>query len=100
MPTRTQERLVTIRQPFELANADKPLPKGTYRIVSEEESIEGLSFLAYRSTYRAIAVPLHDRGVASADPRGSASEELIPISLEELDRILEMDRRAESCTPG
>lgn len=100
MSTRTQERLVTIRQPFKLANADKSLPTGTYRIVSEEESIEGLSFLAYRSTYRAIVVPLHERGAASADPWRSASEEVIPISLEEMDRILELDRQAEGSVPG
>lgn len=92
MSTRTQERIVTFRHPFTLSNADRPLPCGTYRIVSEEESIEGLSFLAYRSTYRAIAVSLDAHGVASAVPGGSASEEMIPVSLEELDRVLELDR--------
>jgi hypothetical protein len=30
--------------------------------------------------------------VASAVPGGSASEEMIPVSLEELDRVLELDR--------
>lgn len=100
MPTRTQERLVTLAQPVTLANADNPLPTGTYRVVSEEESIEGLSFLAYRSTYRAIAVPLNDRGTANANPHQPASEEMIPISVEELERILELDRQAKDFPRG
>lgn len=92
MTTRTQERIVRFRHSFRLANSDRPLPPGEYRVVSEEEPIGGLSFLAYRTTFRSIVVPLRKESAAPADRDDTSSVEMIPLSLEELERALEQDR--------
>jgi hypothetical protein len=50
MTTRTRRKLLTFAQPFLLRGIDAVVPAGTYRIDTDEELIEGLSFLAYRRT--------------------------------------------------
>jgi hypothetical protein len=45
MAVRTTETTVTFRHPFTLTSLDGPQPAGTYRLVTDEEEILGLSFL-------------------------------------------------------
>ena len=47
---RTTETTITFRCPFTLSALDKVEPAGTYRVVTEEEEIGGLSFVAFRRT--------------------------------------------------
>jgi len=45
---RTTETTITFRRPFTLSALDKAQPAGTYRVVTEEEEIDGLSLVAFR----------------------------------------------------
>jgi hypothetical protein len=54
---RTTETTVTFRRPFTLSALDKAQPAGTYRVVAEEEEIEGLSFVAFRRTATLLHLP-------------------------------------------
>ena len=47
MTIRTIRRTITFRRPFYLKGVDRLLPPGDYRVVTDEELIEGLSFTAY-----------------------------------------------------
>ena len=57
MTTRTTSTTVAFRRPFRLKGVDRLLPPASYRVVTDEELIEGLSFPAYRRVWTAIFVP-------------------------------------------
>jgi hypothetical protein len=54
---RTTNKTVTFHRSFHLKGVDRLLPPGNYRVVTDEELIEGLSFPAYRRIATAIFVP-------------------------------------------
>ena len=56
MTTRTAYRTVTFHQPFTLGGIDGLLAPGAYDIGTDEESIETLSFLAWRRVATTIQV--------------------------------------------
>ena len=56
MATRTIRSTITFRRPFNLEGVDRLLP-GDYRVVTDEEPIEGLSFMAYHRVSTVILVP-------------------------------------------
>ncbi len=47
MIARTLSKTVVFSKPFLLKDVDRILPAGDYRVVTDEELIEGLSFAAY-----------------------------------------------------
>jgi hypothetical protein len=57
MTTRTTTRLVTFRKTFSLAEVDRTLPPGDYRVDIDEDLIDGLSFVAWRRTSTIIHLP-------------------------------------------
>jgi len=57
MTMRTTNKTITFHQPFRLEGVDGVLPPADYRVVTEEELIEGLSFAAYRRVSTVIFVP-------------------------------------------
>ncbi len=57
MTMRTTTKTVTFRRPFYLKGVDRLLPPEDYRVVTDEELIEGLSFPAYRRVSTVIFVP-------------------------------------------
>jgi hypothetical protein len=57
MIARTLSKNVAFVKPFLLKGVDRVLPAGTYKVVTDEELIEGLSFLAYRRVATMIFVP-------------------------------------------
>ena len=57
MLTRTSSKTVIFGHPFSLKGVDRVLPAGDYRVVTDEELIEGLSFPAYRRVSTMIFVP-------------------------------------------
>ena len=57
MTMRTTTDTVTFHRPFYLKGVDRLLPPANYRVVTDEELIEGLSFSAYRRTSTVIFVP-------------------------------------------
>jgi hypothetical protein len=65
MTIRSRREAVTFKHPFRIRGIDRLLPAGTYEVVTDEESIEGLSFAAFRRIATLIMVP----GAASASTR-------------------------------
>jgi hypothetical protein len=53
---------VIFSKPFLLKGVDRVLPAGSYRVVTDEELIEGISFPAYRRISSMIFVPGTHRG--------------------------------------
>ena len=62
MTIRSRREAVTFKHPFRIRGIDRLLPAGTYEVITDEESIEGLSFTAFRRIATMILVP----GAASA----------------------------------
>ncbi|WP_238179267.1 hypothetical protein [Methylobacterium dankookense] len=58
---RTTRKNLTFDRPFKLSAVDDMLPAGTYEVETDEEILEGLSFLAYRRVATTIYLP-HYRG--------------------------------------
>jgi hypothetical protein len=88
MTIRTSTKIVTFGRPFWLKGVDRLLPPADYRVVTDEELIEGLSFSAYHRVSTAIFVPA---------PSGSAIE-MVTIDPLDLEAALEQD--AASPIPG
>ncbi len=91
MATRTKEMIVRFARPFALEGVEHELPAGPYRITTEEEQIEGLSFVAYRRTSTSIAVPTGWQKPISARADRFASVEIVRITPADLARALARD---------
>ena len=81
MLRRSHDRTWTFNQAFVLSGVDRPLPAGRYRVVTDEELIESLSFPAYRRVATMMFVP---------GPNGS-SLEMVTIDPVELQAAHERD---------
>ena len=57
MIARSLSKNVVFNRPFLLKGVDRMLPAGAYRVVTDEELIEGISFPAYRRVATMIFVP-------------------------------------------
>lgn len=57
MTLRTSSKTITFRRAFCVKGVDRLLPPADYRVVTDEELIEGLSFPAYRRVSTAIFIP-------------------------------------------
>lgn len=57
MTERTIETEITFTHPFELDSFVKPFEAGTYRLIVDEEEIEGLSFPVFRRTSTQLEIP-------------------------------------------
>jgi hypothetical protein len=74
MTTRTRNTLVVFHHPFELRGVDRTFPAGEYRVMTDEQLIEELSFPVYRRVSTVIFAPgqsPHGRSVEmlTIDPR-------------------------------
>ena len=69
---------------------DRLLPPADYRVMTDEELIEGLSFPAYRRVLTAIFVPA---------PSGSAVE-MVPINSLDLQAAQERDAAVSNAEPA
>ena len=92
MTTRTSEKTVTFSHPFLLKGVDRTLAAGDYRVVTDEELIEQLSFPVYHRVATMIFVP--------ADSQNTSSVEMVstdPRDLQEAqDRDAELPQTATS----
>ena len=59
MTLRTTSKVITFVHQFALLGLDHAQPSGVYTVQTDEEPIEGLSFLAYRRVATVIFLPLH-----------------------------------------
>jgi len=72
MTTRTTSKIVTFAHPVMLEGVDRILPAGNYRVVTDEELIEELSFPVYRRVATMIFVPAQSASsveMVAIDPR-------------------------------
>jgi hypothetical protein len=83
MTLRTTRTFVTFARPFWLDDVAELQSAGTYAVQTDEEQIEGLSFLAYRRIGTTIALPL------KAAPAGSF--QAVTIDPADLEAALKRD---------
>ena len=81
MTTRTTSKMVTFTRPFILKGVDRLLTAGRYRIVTDEELIEELSFPVYRRVSTMIFVP----------GKSASSVEMVAIDPQDLQVAQERD---------
>ena len=86
MTTRTSRKTLTFSGPFSLKGVDQKLPAGDYRVVTDEELIEGLSFPVYRRISTMIFVP--------AQSHRASSVEMVTVDPLDLQAALELDAAA------
>lgn len=67
MIARTLSKIVVFTRPFLLKGVDRILPAGDYRVVTDEELIEGLSFPVYRRISTMIFVPAQSHPTLSVE---------------------------------
>jgi hypothetical protein len=82
MITRTHRKTVVFCHPFRLEGVDRELPPGNYRVVTDEELIEELSFPVYRRVSTMMLVPA-----------GVSSIEMVTIDPVELAAAQERDTK-------
>ncbi len=72
MTTRSRRETVTFRHPFRIRGIERRLSAGAHEVGTDEETIEGLSFRAWRRVATVITVPAEAmRGSADLLPVGS-----------------------------
>jgi hypothetical protein len=90
MATRTSGKTITFAHPFLLKGVDRTLAAGDYRVVTDEDLIEQLSFPVYRRVVTMIFVP---------GPSGHASSvEMVAVDPRDLQDA--QDRDAELARPA
>jgi len=57
MSTRTTETTITFEHAFTLSSFDGTQPAGTYRLLTDEEEILGVSFIGFRRIATSLYVP-------------------------------------------
>lgn len=75
---------VTFARPFVLDEIDSELPAGTYRVETEEESLDNVSFIAYRRLATHFFVP--------SQPGVSSTAQMWMIHPKGLERALSRDK--------
>ena len=83
MSARTTETTVTFHRPFTLLALEGAQPAGTYRLVTEQEQVPGLSFTVFRRTATLLHLP--------ADPAPGGTHQVVSISPDELAEALRSD---------
>jgi hypothetical protein len=87
MIARTLRKTVVFHKPFLLKGVDRVLPAGDYRVVTDEELIEGLSFPVYRRVSTMIFVP--------AQSHQASSVEMVTIDPRDLQAAQDRDRATQ-----
>ena len=83
MTIRSRSKSVVFSHSFELKGVDRLLPPGEYRVVTDEEMIEELSFPVYRRVATMIFLP--------ADFNRASSVEMVTIDPRDLQEAQDRD---------
>jgi hypothetical protein len=86
MTIRTSSKTVSFARPFLLKGVDRVLAAGQYKVATDEELIEELSFPVYRRVATMIFVP--------ADSQNSSSVEMVAIDPRDLQDAQDRDAEA------
>jgi hypothetical protein len=92
MTVRSRGKSVVFSHPFELKGVDRILPAGEYRVVTDEELIEELSFPVYRRISTMIFVP----GLG----RQGSSLEMVTIDPRDLEAVQSQDSATNQLPAG
>lgn len=87
MSMRTKSKTVSFKFPFSLKGVDRELAPGDYRVLTDEELIEGLSFPVYRRLSTMILVPAQFHQLSSV--------ELVPVDPSDLKAAQQRDAAAQ-----
>lgn len=82
MTTRTTSKTMTFAHPFLVKGIDRILAAGAYRVVTDEELIEELSFPVYRRVSTMIFVPAQN----------ASAVEMVAVDPQELQAAQERDQ--------
>jgi hypothetical protein len=83
MTIRTSNKVVSFARPFVLKGVDRVLPAGEYRVATDEELIQELSFPVYRRVATMIFVP--------AESCRASSVEMVSIDPRDLQEVQDRD---------
>jgi hypothetical protein len=86
MTIRTSSKTVSFARPFLLKGVDRVLAAGQYKVITDEELIEELSFPVYRRVATMIFIP--------ADSQNSSSVEMVAIDPRDLQDAQDRDAEA------
>jgi hypothetical protein len=86
MTIRTSSKTVSFARPFLLKGVDRVLAAGQYKVITDEELIEEVSFPVYRRVATMIFVP--------ADSQNSSSVEMVAIDPRDLQDAQDRDAEA------
>jgi len=89
--TRSRRETVVFKHPFRIASIERLLPAGSYEVITDEESMEGLSLPSFRPVATMMMVP--------APPSRSSSVEMVTISSIDLSDSREPMRWRQSDAP-
>jgi hypothetical protein len=92
MTPRSRSKSVVFSHPFELKGVDRVLPVGDYRVVTDEELIEELSFPVYRRISTMIFLP--------GQGRHASSLEMVTIDPRDLEAAQDRDRATNQLPAG
>jgi hypothetical protein len=67
MTVRSLSKTVVFGKPFQLKGVERVLPAGSYRVVTDEELIDGLSFPVYRRVATMIFLPAQSHRASSTE---------------------------------
>jgi hypothetical protein len=84
MTSRSHSKTLVFHHPFELQSVDRILPSGDYRVVTDEELIEELSFPVYRRVATMIFLP--------ALGGHASSVEMVTVDPRDLEAAQDRDR--------
>jgi hypothetical protein len=88
MIARSRSETVVFGKPFLLKGIDRTLPAGDYRVVTDEEMIDGVSFPVYRRVSTMIFVP--------ADAGTSSTVEMVTIDPQDLKAAQQRDQNHDA----
>lgn len=88
MQARTRHSIVRFLNPFTLTGLDRMQPAGEYDIDEDEQSVEGMSWIAWHRVATTIHLPARQEGVRS--------RQMVKIDHAELEAALEQDRQTSA----
>jgi hypothetical protein len=92
MTTRSHSKTVVFHHPFELEGVGRIFPPGDYRVVTDEELIEQLSFPVYRRASTMIFLP--------GPGHHTSSIEMMNVDPRDLEAAQDRDRAIDRPAPA